>query len=327
MPLFVELDGTEHILECGATMLKLLSPIDPIGQCFSAIFELRRPNAKASMAEISKRTGDRFHASPINLQACDLRGIAQPLEAGSGFLINFSFGIGVIDAVRRFELTEADFAPTDLAVEMLYLMEAKSTVAAELLRLTVHLQDAKHAAEEQAFSDPLTGLRNRRALDFILVQLLAAGKAFSLMHIDLDYFKKVNDTLGHAAGDHVLRSVAKILRAQTRLTDTVARVGGDEFVIILPSLCDPDILHGIAMRVIEKLTEPFYFNDGIARISASIGITLSTDYSHPTADRLLCDADDALYSSKRAGRGQLQFANSHRGMNAGPVPIVGLNNG
>lgn len=313
MPLFVELDGRGRIVAAGPSLRKMLAPVDPSGQPFADLFELRRPSGPATMSDLGQRIGERFHASLIYLPAIGLRGIAVPLAAGKGLLINFSFGIGVVEAVRRFDLTEADFAPTDLAVEMLYLVEAKATVTAELRRMNSRLQNAKSAAEEQALSDALTGLRNRRALDSALRLLLAEGVDFGMMHLDLDYFKSVNDTLGHAAGDQVLCQVARILRAQTRSTDTVARVGGDEFVIVLPDLCDPDALAAIAQRIIANLSEPIDFDGTLARVSASIGIALSTDYLRPTAHRLLCDADDALYASKRGGRGQAQFAASGEG--------------
>jgi diguanylate cyclase (GGDEF)-like protein len=222
-------------------------------------------------------------------------------------MINLSFGIGVTEAVRRHGLTEVDFAPTDLTVEMLYLAEAKSAVVGELRDLNLRLQGAKIAAEEQALTDTLTGLRNRRALDIALGELTRHGHAFGLMHIDLDFFKQVNDTLGHAAGDHVLRVVARILTAQTRSSDTVARVGGDEFVVILPEMSDTARLGQVARRIIENLTQPIYFEGQSCRISASIGVTVSTFYPSPQADRMLSDADDALYASKRAGRGRAQF--------------------
>jgi diguanylate cyclase (GGDEF)-like protein len=130
---------------------------------------------------------------------------------------------------------------------------------------------------------------------------------FGLMHIDLDYFKAVNDTLGHAAGDFVLQVVAKVLLSQTRVGDTVARVGGDEFVVVFKDLTDPDKLFNIAKRVVEKLTEPSDFQGQVCRVSASIGITISTDYAQPSADKMLSDADEALYASKNAGRGQAKL--------------------
>ena len=147
--------------------------------------------------------GQRLHVD-LRGKGDTFRGLAVPTGDG-GMLLNLSFGIRLIDAVRQHALTDADFAATDMAVEMLYLVEVKQAVMTELRRLNLRLQGAKATAEEQALTDTLTGLRNRRALDVSLPALIGQGVAFGLMHIDLDYFKQVNDTLGHAAGDQVLR--------------------------------------------------------------------------------------------------------------------------
>ncbi|MDZ4135091.1 MAG: GGDEF domain-containing protein, partial [Paracoccaceae bacterium] len=254
------------------------------------------------------------------------RGIAQPLAAGGGVLINLSFGIDVITAVSAHKLTDADFTATDLAMELLYLVEAKSAVMDELRQLNLRLQGARDAAEEQALTDMLTGLRNRRALDLVMEDAISRDMPFGLMHIDLDYFKAVNDTLGHAAGDHVLREVADVLTQETRPCDTVARVGGDEFVLVFEGLTDPARLSKIAGRLVSRMSQPFDFDGRPCRISASIGISVSTDYNRPTSERMLGDADQALYASKHAGRGRaLMFVgpngtpNANQDSNDGPV--------
>lgn len=308
MPMFLCVDEDGIIVAAGPTLAKLMPEAPLLGQPFSAVFDVLRPAGPATVAEIRARVGDRLHLALREQAGVTLRGLAMPLAgAAKGLLINLSFGIGLVEAVRRHAMTDADFAPTDLTVEMLYLVEAKSAVMNELRNLNRRLQGAKFAAEEQALTDTLTGLRNRRALDLTLGALTRQGTDFGLMHIDLDFFKQVNDTLGHAAGDHVLREVARILSDETRLGDTVARVGGDEFVVILPGLFDLQRLAQIARRIIEQLTVPTVFQNTPCRISASIGLTVSTFYKQPDADRMLSDADDALYASKRAGRGQAQF--------------------
>ena len=114
----------------------------------------------------------------------------------------------------------------------------------------------------------------------------------------------MNDTLGHAAGDHVLRQVARVLAQETRATDMAARVGGDEFVVVFPSLSDTAQLMRIAERIITSVTEPILFDGKECRISASIGVTVSSLYEAPDADRMLSDADSALYDVKRDGRGR-----------------------
>jgi len=228
----------------------------------------------------------------------------QGLGRAGGAIVDLSFGIGVIEAVGQHELTSSDFAVTDLTVEMLDLVEAKSVVTDAWRKLNQRLEGAKARAEEAAHTDTLTGLYNRRALDPILQRLIGANEEFALMQLDLDFFKDVNDTLGHAAGDKVLCRVADILRTETRAGDTIIRVGGDEFVLIFaPSLAESTLAQ-LAKRLIAGLEVPITVYDQQAQISASIGITTSDKYNHPDIDRMMEDADLALYAAKEGGRGQ-----------------------
>ena len=266
------------------------------------------------MADLRAHAGEKLRLSlHIAARTVAFRGLAMDLAGGSGLVLNLSLGIGVVDAVRGYSLTEADFAPTDLTVEMLYLVEAETAAMGALRGLAQRLRVDKQMAEAQAMTDTLTGLRNRRALTIALDGLTRARLPFGLMHIDLDFFKAVNDTYGHAAGDHVLQVVAKVLDAETRREDTVARVGGDEFVLVFPGMTETAQLEAIARRIIEQLTEPIEFEGQTCRISASIGISISTEYEEPLPDRMQQDADEALYASKRAGRGRAQVFRPDKG--------------
>lgn len=308
MPMHLWISPAGQIKSVGNTLRKVLGGAALDGAAFFDLFEVRRPGGVFTIDDMRRRAGERLsivRKDAVGLQG--LRGLAEPLANDGGVLVNLSFGIGVIEAVAAHGLTDADFAATDLAVELLYLVEAKSAVTEELRQLNLRLQGARDAAEEQALTDTLTGLRNRRGLDIAMSNVIDHGLAFGLMHIDLDFFKAVNDSLGHAAGDHVLREVAKTLRSETRSGDTVARVGGDEFVIILTGLTDPAALSTIASRVVQRLNEPSVFQGAVCQVSASIGITISTNYVPPQADRMLSDADAALYASKNAGRGQAKL--------------------
>lgn len=307
MPLHVCICREGRVFACGPTMVKLLPEGNPVGRSFFDLFEIRRPAGLIDFDSLRNAAGRRLFCCLRAAPAQIFRAIATPLLDDNGLILNLSFGATLVDAVRDHALTDADFAPTDLAVELLYLVEAKSAVMEELRALNLRLQGAKVAAEEQAMTDTLTGLRNRRALDLALGQVALGVAPFSVMHIDLDYFKAVNDSLGHAAGDCVLRKVADVLRAETRVNDTVARVGGDEFVIVLPGLVDAERLLRTAERIIAKLSEPIAFEGAICRISASVGMTMSHFYNLPQPEQMLIDADQALYASKRAGRACAQI--------------------
>lgn len=309
-PMHVVLDATGHVLHAGPTVSKLRADAPLIGTRFSELFELKRPRTDGSMAAMLARAGAKLHLQMRGGRRTDLKGVLVPLpDDGTmgppgGAMINLSFGISVVDAVRDYGLTSHDFAATDLTIEMLYLVEAKTAAMEASRTLNLRLQGAMIAAEEKAFTDTLTGLKNRRALDYVLGRLLEGEQDFALMQLDLDFFKAVNDTLGHAAGDHVLREVARILVEETRAEDTVARVGGDEFVLILTRLTDADRVHDIAGRMIARLECPIPFADHMCRISGSAGSALSCDYAQPSRARMMEDADIALYAAKRDGRGQ-----------------------
>ena len=311
MPLHVMISPEGWIISHGPTLLKLLDGGSLIGQSLVAAFDLRRPSGVLTMDDLRAREGEKLRLwlrAPARPMA--FRGLVLRLADGAGLLLNLSFGIGLADAVRNFTLTDSDFAPTDLAVEMMYLVEAKSAAMAALRNLAQRLEGDKQMAEVEAATDMLTGLCNRRALNLRLERLTAERMPYGLMHIDLDYFKAVNDTLGHAAGDVVLKYVARVLERETRHEDTVARVGGDEFVLVFPEMTDVATLDAVARRIIEELSQPIEFDGQKCQISASVGIVTSTLYDDPTPAMLQADADEAMYESKRAGRGRAQM---HRG--------------
>ena len=305
MPMHLMLNADGVITHYGPTLAKLLVDQSLLGRSLFDMLEVRRPSGVLTMADLRAQAGEKLQLSLRGTErGLALRGLALSLANGDGMVLNLSFGIGVVDAVRANALTDGDFAPTDLAVEMMYLVEANSAAMAALGALAQRLEGDKQTAQAQALTDTLTGLRNRRALSLAMEVLTRTHTKFALMHIDLDFFKAVNDTFGHAAGDHVLKEVAQVLQRQTRTEDTVARVGGDEFVVVLPDMVETGSLEVIARRIIEELTVPIVFDGHKCRISASIGIALSSQYIRPVPKQMQTDADEALYASKRAGRGQ-----------------------
>jgi diguanylate cyclase (GGDEF)-like protein len=128
------------------------------------------------------------------------------------------------------------------------------------------------------------------------------------MHVDLDFFKTINDTKGHAAGDYVLQVAADVMRNVTRKGDAIARVGGDEFMILFEGLVAKPRLESIAGQLIKSIEEPIDYQGEPCKISASIGVSIFTgDDEDVDLDILVQRSDLALYASKRAGRGRYTF--------------------
>ncbi|MGR3492024.1 MAG: GGDEF domain-containing protein [Shimia sp.] len=301
-PMHFRTDPAGVITNVGPTLFKLEGGAGIEGRHALDVIEIVRPAGVKSLDDVRDRAGDPIHVR-LKAGAGDvLRGLAVP--DGEGLIFDLSFGIGIVDAVGRHNLTAHDFAPTNLTTEMLYLVEAKTAVMEESQNLIHRLHGAMIAAEEKAFTDQLTGLKNRRALDHILDRLIEGQTVFACMHLDLDLFKAVNDTYGHAAGDHVLTTAASIMKAETRDRDTVARIGGDEFVILLHELSDPKRIDAIARRIIAAIEVPMPWGEVECRVSSSAGTSISLRYEEPSAEEMLHHADLALYASKRAGRAQ-----------------------
>ena len=302
MPMHLLLDRDERVVSLGPTLARVLGGPDVIGARFRDLFDVRAPGGTTTVAQMLDRAGDRFRLVVRQGSRIGLRGLGMRIPDGEQVLINLSFGIDLISAVREFALSDADFAATELAMELLYLAEANAAVTRELRGLNLRLEGARLAAEEEALTDPMTGLRNRRAADLFLERLCAAGAPFGLLHLDLDYFKAVNDTLGHAAGDTVLETVGTILRDHIRAEDCAARIGGDEFVVIVCGKIEPATLLAIADRIIARVSQPIDFEGAECRVSASVGIVRALDMANPDPARILAAADRALYAAKHAGR-------------------------
>jgi diguanylate cyclase (GGDEF) domain len=157
----------------------------------------------------------------------------------------------------------------------------------------------------QALQDTLTGLPNRAALirhlDQSLRECARAGQGLAVLFIDLDGFKQVNDSLGHAVGDELLVLASQRIRACMRPDDVVARLGSDEFVVVCPNVSDSSIVPSIAARIGSQLAAPFPIGDHEAVVSASIGLVTTAD-SAATAEDLLGQADLAMYEAKLSGK-------------------------
>ena len=178
-------------------------------------------------------------------------------------------------------------------------------LAGDLERMRARLVSQAEQLEHLALHDTLTGLANRTLLEDRLRQAVRSspreGRPFALLLIDLDGFKEINDTLGHQAGDALLRQVGMRLRESLRESDTIARLGGDEFAVLLPGV-DAARAPVVARKVTEAIDRPCRVGDATLQVRASVGIALFPDHGRSAEELLRC-ADVAMYAAKRAGAG------------------------
>jgi diguanylate cyclase (GGDEF)-like protein/PAS domain S-box-containing protein len=172
------------------------------------------------------------------------------------------------------------------------------------------LRQQSQRLEQAANYDALTHLPNRLLLSDRLRQAIAVTErqqqTLAVLYLDLDGFKAVNDQHGHAAGDQLLVQVAQRLRTAVREVDTLARIGGDEFVAVLVGLHDADECHRLVERMLRACAEPVLVHGASLQVSASIGVTLYPQ-DHCDADQLMRHADRAMYEAKQAGKNRYQF--------------------
>ncbi len=199
--------------------------------------------------------------------------------------------------------------------------ERSAELARSLSIANAKLQSVNDVLQKQAFVDPLTGLPNRVLFEDRLLHAVRRSERaeerisernqqrLAVLFIDLDGFKPVNDSLGHAAGDAVLKEAALRLRSTARDTDTVARVGGDEFVLLMEDVANVADCVTLARRLVDALAQPFATPGRQVEISGSIGIVVYPDQGH--RDRLIANADAAMYAAKRAGGGTYAVFESH----------------
>jgi diguanylate cyclase (GGDEF)-like protein len=156
-----------------------------------------------------------------------------------------------------------------------------------------------------AYYDALTGLPNRTLMEDRFRQALERarrlGQRVALLLVDLDHFKQINDSLGHAAGDHVLITVGARLQNCVRASDTVARLGGDEFVVVLSDIQDADPIHLAAAEILAAISSPVPYSNQLLQVTPSIGISLFPDHGE-NMETLLIHADRAMYAVKGQGR-------------------------
>jgi len=188
-------------------------------------------------------------------------------------------------------------------------LQARVNVHYKLARTIGELEASRRLLTEQATTDPLTRLKNRRAFFENGVQRLSMARRYntdlSLIIADVDYFKRINDTYGHQAGDEVLVSVAHVLSNLTRAEDTVARIGGEEFAVLLPDTnrLGAAVLAERIRAAVEQ--EKFILGDKIVSVTLSVGMASYLAERVDSVDQLLNIADRRLYLAKKSGRNRI----------------------
>jgi diguanylate cyclase (GGDEF)-like protein len=179
------------------------------------------------------------------------------------------------------------------------------------------LQESKEELQQQALYDELTGLPNRRLFAERLSQVLAIaereGHTVALFYLDLDGLKPVNDRLGHGIGDILLKQVAHRMLSRTRKSDTLARMGGDEFTWLVAHLSSADQATRLADEVLRALSEPFAIEGHPIAITASIGVGLYPESACDAAG-LIQQADSAMYAVKRNGKNGVKYYTPETGL-------------
>ena len=307
LPMHLQIAPDGRVEHVGPTLRKILGK-DPAGCQLFDLLSVRRPAGVKTMADLVPLESVRLAITLSHAPSMVLRAAFANVPGGKGAILDISLGLSFAAAVAEYDLNIQDFSPNDQTLELLYLHEANTSTLRLSRSLTEKLQAMHAAAEYQARTDALTGLPNRRSMDRDLDRLLTdMDEEISILHVDLDLFKEVNDTLGHAAGDAVLVEVGRILNNEIRRNDKPARMGGDEFLILLRNMGDLEVAGRIAARLIQKIEQPIFYDGTKCEISASIGIASTTQYAErPTPSDMLADVDAALYAAKHAGRGRFK---------------------
>jgi diguanylate cyclase (GGDEF)-like protein/PAS domain S-box-containing protein len=332
-------DGTFHTFEVSANNLLEDPAINGIVINSRDVTSRRR--VEASLHDAQARFEQVFETAALGITLVTLDGRFQRVNAAYCRMLGYSApelltrtlfdNTHLADVARTRELFDALIAGDidNYAIDKRLVRTDGSLlwthVSASIVRndagqpqYTIHLvsdtSDVHELTEElerRASHDYLTGVAARSVLPDHLERALAQVRrspeqSLAVLAIDLDGFKQVNDRLGHKAGDEVLIEAARRLQAIVRTGDLVVRVGGDEFVVVLTPITDPDTATDIAARVVESLARPVRVEAGEATIGASVGIAISTTGAE-TSDLLVTRADRAAYHAKERGRGRFEL--------------------
>ena len=330
-------DGQPHLLEINKVKL-----LDNSGHAYAmigiAMDVTERKRAEETLRMSEEKLRSMFELSPLGIAQNTMEG--RYIEANKALLDMVGYSQAELNQMSYWELTPTEYEPQEmLQLQLLantgkYGPYEKEYLHRNGYRIPIRLNGVlitdsngqqyiwsiveditqKRQSEqliwEQANFDPLTGLPNRRMFhDRLELQIKKAHRTnlpLALIFLDLDHFKEVNNALGHDMGDLLLIDAAQRLVSCVRETDTVARMGGDEFTLILDELEALSSVERIIENILQKLAEPYQLNDKQAYVSASIGVTFYPRDSEDI-DILIKNADQAMYAAKHQGRNRYSF--------------------
>jgi diguanylate cyclase (GGDEF)-like protein len=284
-------DAGDALLARAATTAHALA--DPVGPTPMAVRNFGMANRLLEIATptVVSTTSDPILSSILTLTGL-LSGVLVPITAR-----NTLFGVLVVGP---------DCHELQRDVTVRERLSGVASLAATALEGLVLLDEIRH----QALHDPVTDLANSRLFEDRVTQSLSiarrSGTRLALLFVDLDRFKSVNDTHGHKVGDELLRAVAERLLATVRNEDTVARIGGDEFGILVQGATNDAAIEVVAGKIVSALGKPFVVRDLALVVGASVGVTMFPDPTD-TYDSVMSRADSAMYQAKAEGRGRFQF--------------------
>ncbi|MGA9349291.1 MAG: diguanylate cyclase [Anaerolineae bacterium] len=293
-----------------------------------------RKRVEEALRESEEKYRSVFEASPVGIGIADLEGNVltgnQSMLESTGYTLEelqtTKLGITYVDPDERKRLLkalqklgrvrdwEARLKRKDGTVYCALLNIDQLELRGRKILLTTarDITERKRTEEQLAYMathDPLTGLPNRMLFNDRLTVALAHAQRnwqkLAVMLLDLDHFKDVNDTLGHSVGDKLLQAVGERLTSLLRKSDTIARMGGDEFMLILPKIARVEDTARVAQKVLESFRGPFVFDGHEVHITTSIGIAIYPNDGED-ADTLMRDADMAMYRAKAQGRNNYQ---------------------
>ncbi|MEM8988680.1 MAG: diguanylate cyclase [Pseudomonadota bacterium] len=280
---------------------QLIEEVGPDDCAYIALFDGEDPERDAAFAEAGIAHGICVEeATPENLRQlawCAL-GVRNRLKASM---------------LQAQKYKDAHTDVYDQAVDFISVMKKLKHANAELEETLFETETVKQEFERLASEDPLTGLANRSrfegSLSDALAQAARSGEDVGVIMIDLDKFKAINDTMGHAAGDTLLKQVAERMKHTVRATDTVARLGGDEFAVIAQHLHDHRDTASVVKKLLTSLNKTYHIEGKDVQAGASFGVAV-TSPGDCDAEELVRCADAALYRAKQAGRGVYKFFDS-----------------